>query len=152
VNKPDRGRIAVVTRLHDEEHRHNHRHGEHGHAHGAVDPTITTSERGIWAVKWSFVGLLATALVQIVVVLLSGSVALLSDTIHDFGDAATAIPLGIAFALTRLGASRRFAPEVVEEIRHAACEVPGVEEVSEVRARWLGSRRERPPRCRRLPS
>jgi hypothetical protein len=65
VNKPDRGRIAVVTRLHDEEHRHNHRHGEHGHAHGAVDPTITTSERGIWAVKWSFVGLLATALVQI---------------------------------------------------------------------------------------
>jgi len=59
-------------------------------------------------VKWSFVGLLATALVQIVVVLLSGSVALLSDTIHNFGDAATAIPLGIAFALTRLGASRRF--------------------------------------------
>jgi divalent metal cation (Fe/Co/Zn/Cd) transporter len=51
-----------------------------------VDPTITTSERGIWAVKWSFVGLLVTALVQIVVVLLSGSVALLSDTIHNFGD------------------------------------------------------------------
>ena len=86
MNKPDRGRIAVVTRLHDEEHRHNHRHGEHGHAHGAVDPTITTSERGIWAVKRSFVGLLVTALVQIVVVLLSGSVALLSDTIHNFGD------------------------------------------------------------------
>jgi cation diffusion facilitator family transporter len=41
-------------------------------------------------------------------VLLSGSVALLSDTIHNFGDAATAIPLGIAFALTRLGVSRRF--------------------------------------------
>ncbi len=47
-------------------------------------------------------------LLQLAVVLLSGSVALLSDTIHDFGDAATAIPLGIAFALTRLGASRRF--------------------------------------------
>src|SRR5215207_2956660 len=108
VNKSGRGRIATVTHLHDEEHRHNHGHGEHGHAHGAVDPTITTSERGIWAVKWSFVALLATALVQIVVVLLSGSVALLSDTIHNFGDAATAIPLGVAFALSRLGASRRF--------------------------------------------
>jgi divalent metal cation (Fe/Co/Zn/Cd) transporter len=50
----------------------------------------------------------ATALLQLVVVVLSGSVALLSDTIHNFGDAATAIPLWIAFALTRLGASRRF--------------------------------------------
>ena len=73
-----------------------------------MDPTIATSERGIWAIKWSFVALVATALLQLVVVLLSGSVALLSDTIHNFGDAATAIPLGIAFALTRLGASRRF--------------------------------------------
>ena len=108
MNKPSSGRIAAVTHLHDEEHRHDHGHGEHGHAHGAVDPTIATSERGIWALKWSFVGLLATALVQIVVVLLSGSVALLCDTIHNFGDAATAIPLGVAFALSRLGASRRF--------------------------------------------
>jgi len=89
------------------DHQHGHR-GEHGHAHGAVDASIATSERGIWAVKWSFVGLFATALVQIVVVVLSGSVALLSDTIHNFGDAATAIPLWIAFALSRLGASRRF--------------------------------------------
>ena len=62
----------------------------------------------MWAVKWSFVGLFITALVQIVVVVLSGSVALLSDTIHNFGDAMTAVPLWIAFALTRLGASRRF--------------------------------------------
>jgi len=51
---------------------------------------------------------MATALLQLVVVLMSGSVALLSDTIHNFGDAATALPLGIAFALTRLGVSRRF--------------------------------------------
>ena len=58
--------------------------------------------------KWSFVGLFATALLQLAVVVLSGSVALLSDTIHNFGDAATAIPLWIAFALARLGASRRF--------------------------------------------
>jgi cation diffusion facilitator family transporter len=89
-------------------HEPHHGHGEHGHSHGAVEPSIATSERGIWAVKWSFVGLFATALVQIVVVVLSGSVGLLSDTIHNFGDAATAIPLWIAFALTRLGDSRRF--------------------------------------------
>jgi cation diffusion facilitator family transporter len=92
-----------MTRGHNEEH-----HDEHGHTHGAVDPTIATSDRGLWAVKWSFLALLATALVQIVVVVFTGSVALLSDTIHNFGDAATAVPLGIAFAVTRLGVSRRF--------------------------------------------
>ena len=85
-----------------------HEHGEQGHTYGAVNPSIATSERGIWAVKWSFAGLFVTALLQIVVVLLSGSVALLSDTIHKFGDAATAVPLWIAFTLTRLGTSRRF--------------------------------------------
>jgi divalent metal cation (Fe/Co/Zn/Cd) transporter len=99
-----------LTRDRSEEHQHTHPRGhrEHDHTHGAVDPTIATSERGIWAIKWSFVGLMATALLQLVVVLMSGSVALLSDTIHNFGDAATAVPLGIAFALTRLGVSRRF--------------------------------------------
>lgn len=85
-----------------------HGHDDHGHTHGTVDPSIAASERGIWAVKWSFAVLMVTALMQIVVVFFSGSVALLSDTIHNFGDAATAIPLGIAFALGRLGASRRF--------------------------------------------
>ena len=90
-------------------HDHHHVHGaEHGHSHGAVDPSIATSERGIWAVKWSVVALFVTALVQLGVVLLSGSVALLSDTIHNFGDTATAVPLWRAFALTRLGTSRRF--------------------------------------------
>jgi Co/Zn/Cd efflux system component len=76
-----------------------HEHGDHRPTYGAVDASITTSGRGIWAVKWSFVELFATALVQIVVVVLSGSVGLLSDTIHNFGDAATAVPLWIAFAL-----------------------------------------------------
>ncbi len=89
-------------------HHHQHGHEEQGHTHGAVDASIATSERGMWAVKWSFVGLFVTALLQLVVVVLSGSVALLSDTIHNFGDALTAVPLWIAFALTRLGASRRF--------------------------------------------
>src|SRR5215217_8652696 len=98
-----------MTRARNEEHRYDHHgHGRHEHTHGAVDPTIAASERGIWALKWSFVALFFTALLQLVVVLLSGSVALLSDPIHNCGDAATAIPLGIAFALTRLGVSRRF--------------------------------------------
>jgi cation diffusion facilitator family transporter len=87
---------------------HNHEHPGHGHTHGTVDPSIATSERGIWALKWSFIGLFATALAQVVVVVLSGSIALLSDTIHNFGDALTAVPLWVAFALARLGASRRF--------------------------------------------
>src|SRR5215213_6959620 len=90
-------------------HDHQHGHGgEDGHAHGAVDPSIATSERGIWAVKWSFAALFVTAVLQLAVVVMSGSVALLSDTIHNFGDALTAVPLWIAFALARLGASRRF--------------------------------------------
>jgi cation diffusion facilitator family transporter len=91
-----------------EGHAHDYGQDEHGHTHGAVDPSIATSERGIWAIKWSFVGLFITALVQVVVVLASGSVALLSDTIHNFGDAATALPLWIAFGLVRLGTTRRF--------------------------------------------
>ena len=90
-------------------HRHDHHgHGDHGHSHGAVNPSIVASEHGIWAVKWSFVGLFITALLQGVVVALSGSVALLSDTIHNFGDALTALPLWVAFAMSRLGSSRRF--------------------------------------------
>ena len=51
----------------------------------------------MWAIKWSFAGLAATAALQVVVVLISGSVALLADTIHNFADAATAIPLAVAF-------------------------------------------------------
>lgn len=85
----------------------NHGHG-HGHHHGTIDPSIVSTERGLWALKWSFVGLMVTALLQAVVVALSGSVALLADTIHNFGDAATAIPLGVAFWLARRAPTRRF--------------------------------------------
>jgi cation diffusion facilitator family transporter len=88
-------------------HRGDHSHG-HGHTHGVVDASITTSERGIWAIKWSFVGLFITALIQLVVVILSKSVGLLADTIHNFGDAATAVPLWVAFALARWKPSERF--------------------------------------------
>jgi cation diffusion facilitator family transporter len=83
-------------------------HEGHVHTHGAVDPSIFTTERGIWAVKISFVGLLATAVIQFVIVSFSGSVALLADTIHNLGDAATAIPLWIAFVLARRKPSKRF--------------------------------------------
>jgi len=85
-----------------------HRHDVHIHTHGAIAPSIFTTQRGIWAVKWSFLGLFATALFQVVIVLLSGSVALLADTIHNIGDAATAIPLWIAFRFARKNPSKRF--------------------------------------------
>ena len=85
-----------------------HDHDKHGHTHGAIDPSIVATERGIWAVKWSLVGLLVTAVLQVVIVVLSGSVALLADTIHNFGDASTAIPLWIAFLLSRRKPSKRF--------------------------------------------
>ncbi|MCS6801807.1 MAG: cation diffusion facilitator family transporter [Chloroflexota bacterium] len=87
--------------------RHGHEHSR-GHHHGGVDPTIVTSQRGIWAVQISFAALFVTAAIQFVIALISGSVALLADTIHNVGDAATAIPLWIAFALARRAASRRF--------------------------------------------
>ncbi len=98
-----------------EEHHHDegppsdgHHHGGHHHTHGATNPALVASERGIWAVQWSFAGLAATALIQLAMVLLSGSVALLADTVHNFGDATTAIPLWVAFALATRGPSRRF--------------------------------------------
>ncbi len=91
---------------------HNHHgHGHdvgHGHAHGVIDPSIATTERGIWAIKWSFVILAITAVFQVFIVILSGSVALLADTIHNVGDAATAIPLWIAFAFARRKPSDQF--------------------------------------------
>jgi Co/Zn/Cd efflux system component len=91
----------------DDAARHYHG-GPHGHTHGLLDPEIVATARGIWAVKRSFVGLMATALLQLGIVVLSGSVALLADMIHNFGNAATAIPLWIAFGCARLRPSRRF--------------------------------------------
>ena len=90
-------------------HGRDHGHGgKHGHMHGVIDPTIATTERGIWAIKWSFVILAITAALQLTVVFASGSVALLADTIHNIGDSVTAIPLWIAFQLVRRKPSARF--------------------------------------------
>lgn len=80
----------------------------HDHIHGVIDPTLTTTARGIWAVKVSFIGLMLTAIMQVVIVYFTGSVALLADTVHNFGDATTAIPLWIAFRLARRKPSKRF--------------------------------------------
>lgn len=81
---------------------------QRSHGHGTIDATMVSTGRGMRAVLWSFVGLVATALFQAIIVAFSGSVALLADTLHNFADAATAIPLGIAFALARLKPTRRF--------------------------------------------
>src|SRR5574340_878401 len=80
----------------------------HDHLHGTLDPVFLTTQRGIWALKWSLWGLLATAFLQLGVVLISHSVALLADTIHNFGDAAIAIPLWIAFLVARKPPTNRF--------------------------------------------
>lgn len=77
------------------------------HSHDSadsVDSALESSARGIRAVKISLVGLGITALLQLLVVLVSGSVALLADTIHNFSDALTAVPLWIAFVLGRRAA------------------------------------------------
>lgn len=83
-------------------------HSHHDHTHGTIDPGLLTTDRGIWAVKWSLIGLGATPIFQVVIVFFSGSVALLADTIHNIADAATVIPLWIAFTLARRQPSRRF--------------------------------------------
>jgi cation diffusion facilitator family transporter len=85
-------------------------HGDHAHAHthGVIDPVLASTARGIRAIQWSFAGLALTAALQLAVVLLSGSVALFADAIHNVGDAATAVPLWIAFLFARRGPSATF--------------------------------------------
>ena len=82
-----------------------------GHSHEAsdsVDDALASNEEGIRTLKISLVALMVTALLQSVVVVISGSVALLADTIHNFGDALTALPLWVAFALARRPANRAY--------------------------------------------
>lgn len=103
---------------------HVHDHDHHGrglwarlthavspHSHDAadsIDAALVASNRGIRAVKISLVALGVTAALQLVVVAISGSVALLADTTHNFSDALTAVPLWIAFVLGRRAATRRY--------------------------------------------
>lgn len=88
--------------LHEHGHEHdNHGHaadaGDHGHSHGLVDRSILRSRAGVKTVSISLALLAVTAGIQTAIFALSGSVALLADLIHNFGDALTAIPLGLAF-------------------------------------------------------
>jgi len=109
---------------------HDHDHGAHGHNHehrggvvgflkelfvphthdaaDSVDDALEASAQGIRALKISLWVLLATTVLQFVVVLFSSSVALLADTVHNFSDALTAVPLWVAFSLGRRAATRRY--------------------------------------------
>lgn len=115
---------------HDHDHGgpHAHGHGEHGHSHGLVDESIKRSRAGVRAVLVSLAILGLAAVAQTVVFVLSGSVALLADLIHNFGDALTAVPLGIAFLLRSERAERAAGLFVVAAIFISAC-VAGVEAI-----------------------
>lgn len=80
----------------------------HAHLHGVADPKIVSTDRGLRALKWSFGALAAGAALQLAVAIFSGSIALFADTIHNAADAATAIPLAIAFLMMRRAPSSRF--------------------------------------------
>ncbi len=94
---------------------HGHDHGG-GHSHGLVARSIVSSREGLRAVSWSLVVLLITSLLQLAVFVLSGSIALLADLVHNFGDALTAVPLGIAFLLRSFTAEKRAGYFVVATI------------------------------------
>ena len=100
----------------------------HGHSHGLVDASIKRSRAGVRAVALALVVLGVTAAAQAVVFVASGSVALLADLIHNAGDAATAIPLGIAFVMRSERAERLAGLAVVAAIFVSAC-VAGYEAV-----------------------
>ncbi len=112
--------------MHDDDHDHDH---DHGHSHGLVDESIKRSREGIRAVSLSLGVLGLTALAQTVVFVESSSVSLLADLIHNFGDALTAVPLGVAFAMRSQVAERRAGLAVVAAIFLSAC-VAAVEAVN----------------------
>lgn len=106
--------------------RHTHVHGERhshvrGHSHGLVDRSILRSRAGLRAVALSLVVLGLTAAAQAVIFVLTGSVALLADLIHNIGDALTAVPLGVAFALRSERAEGYAGLAVVLAIFISAC-------------------------------
>ena len=74
-----------------------------------IDSALESDSRGVHALKLSLVALLITAVLQLIVVIATGSVALLSDTLHNFADALTALPIWLAFIVGRRAATRRFA-------------------------------------------
>jgi cation diffusion facilitator family transporter len=101
---------------------------DHQHSHGLVDESIKRSRAGVRAVSLALVVLGVTAAAQAIVFVISGSVALLADLIHNAGDAATALPLGVAFALRSPRAERWAGLAVVGAIFVSAC-VAGYEAI-----------------------
>jgi len=113
---------------HVHEHEDGHVHEVGGHAHGSgmaaalrdlirphshdsaakIDSALESDARGVRALKITLVALLVTGAAQLVVVVLSSSVALLSDTLHNFADALTALPIWLAFVIGRRPATRRY--------------------------------------------
>jgi len=117
----------VSSQTHSHVHDHGHSRG-HGHSHGLVDDSIKRSREGLRAVAMSLLVLGLTAAVQTLIFVLTDSIALLADLIHNIGDAATAIPLGIAFLLRSPRAERIAGLFVVLAIFVSAC-VAGYEAV-----------------------
>jgi divalent metal cation (Fe/Co/Zn/Cd) transporter len=127
---------------HDHRDEHNHRHdhsdgqsahdhhdAQHAHSHGLIHDTIKRSRAGVRAVLISLGVLGGAAVLQTLIFLLSGSVALLADLIHNFGDALTAVPLGVAFLLRSDRAERTAGLAVVAAIFASAC-VAGIEAIN----------------------
>jgi cation diffusion facilitator family transporter len=103
-------------------------HADHGHSHGLVHDSIKRSREGVRAVLISLAVLGVAAVAQTAIYVLTGSVALLADLIHNYGDALTAVPLGIAFLMRSERAERIAGLFVVAAIFISAC-VAGVEAV-----------------------
>ena len=134
---------VLLADEHDHEHEHGHAHEhdhddhahdhdhDHGHSHGLVHDSIKRSHEGVRAVLIALAVLGIGAIIQTIIFVLSGSVALLADLIHNFGDALTAIPLGVAFTIRSEPAERIAGLFVVAAIFISAC-VAGVEAVTRI--------------------
>src|SRR4051794_13826490 len=121
---PERAHAPDREHGHDHERAHDHEHDHddgHGHSHGLIHESIKRSREGIRAVLISLGVLGVAAVAQTLVFALSGSVALLADLIHNFGDALTAVPLGIAFFLRSFRAEKVAGLAVVLAIFVSAC-------------------------------
>jgi cation diffusion facilitator family transporter len=113
--------VEPVTPHEEADHGHDDDHSGHSHSHGLVDRSIVRSREGVKAVSISLAVLGIAAGTQLAIFTLSGSVALLADLIHNFGDALTAVPLGIAFFLRSIRGEKVAGLAVVLAIFVSAC-------------------------------
>ena len=155
--------------MHDHDHHTGHDHHDHPaeHSHGpgdsgprswwhrlrhvlvphshdsraTVDPALESSREGLRALWISLVGLGVTALAQAVIVVLSGSVALLGDTLHNVADALTAVPLGVAFLLGRRAATRAYTYGYGRAEDLAGIVIVAVIAASALAAAWMAATR-----------